>query len=343
LELAPLGSGSDSVLAAVEGYTLAANVEHLILAGAVVAGNGGIGANTVTGNASANSLSGGAGGDRLAGLAGADTLLGESGNDTLLGGNDADSLLGGAENDSLLGEAGDDRLFGETGNDTLLGGDGSDTLDGGTGVDSLLGGAGDDFYTIEILADAVVEVAGGGTDSVLANINGYTLTENVEVLILGAAIAGYGNSGANTLVGSANGDLLVGNGGNDSISGGGGGDRLQGANAATLGRGEIDTLTGGAGVDVFVLGNSSGVFYNDGILPSPGTADYALITDFTPGQDILALKGSAANYSLGEHGLIGLSGTGLFLVGSTNELVAVIQSAGAAATPANTINTASFS
>jgi Ca2+-binding RTX toxin-like protein len=207
----------------------------------------------------------------------------------------------------------------------------------------MIGGAGDDYYRIDVLQDAILETsgAGSGSDSVLANVNGYTLAANVETLILGTAISGFGNALANTLVGSTNNDLLFGNGGNDSVSGGVGNDNLQGALGTSLGRGEIDTLTGGAGNDVFILGSTAGAFYNDGSPTSPGITDYALVTDFQTGTDRLQLKGSAANYYLGAHTVPGLSGEGLFLeAGATDELVAVIQGAGV--NTANTITNAVF-
>jgi len=146
---------------------------------------------------------------------------------------------------------------------------------------------------------------------------------------------------ANTLVGNTGNELLVGNGGNDSIIGNGGNDKLQGANAATFGRNEKDTLTGGSGNDQFVLGAATGAFYNDGIASNAGVADYALITDFASG-DSLVLKGSAASYYIAAQTVLG-SGVGLYLeTGATDELIAIIQNSGMTSTTANTVNTASF-
>jgi hypothetical protein len=85
-------------------------------------------------------------------------------------------------------------------------------------------------------------------------------------------------------------------------------------------------------------------FYNDTLASQVGTTDYAYITDFTPGTDTLQLRGSAASYYLGAHTVASLSAhQGLFLeLGSTDELIAIIQTDGAALTPANTINNAVF-
>ena len=92
-----------------------------------------------------------------------------------------------------------------------------------------------------------------------------------------------------------------------------------------------------------MLGSSSGAFYNDGSTNRPGTADYALITDFrNSGTDVLVLKGSAANYYISaSYSLGAVTGTGLFLeTGTTDELIAIIQ--GSSLTTSNVINSASF-
>jgi Ca2+-binding RTX toxin-like protein len=274
------------------------------------------------------------------------TIVEGSGNgdaNTLVGNATANSLDGDAGNDSISGGVGNDTLFGGLGNDTLSGGAGNDSLVGGAGNDSMAGGAGDDYYIVDTSLDVVVENSASGTDSVLVNITGHVLADNVEWMIMGTGLSGTGNAIANTLVGDADAELLVGNGGNDSISGGGGNDKIQGANATTFGKSEIDTLTGGDGNDQFVLGSASGAFYNDGSASTAGITDYALITDFNPGTDVLVLKGAVANYSTGAHSVTGVSGTGLFLEnGATDELIAIIQTSGAALTNANTVNTASF-
>ncbi|MBE9127743.1 MULTISPECIES: DVUA0089 family protein [unclassified Coleofasciculus] len=51
-----------------------------------------------------------------------------------------------------------------------------------------------------------------------------------------------------------------------------------------FGQGEIDTLSGGEGIDTFVLGQDDQVFY-----VGQGINDYALITDFNLGEDIIQL------------------------------------------------------
>ena len=211
---------------------------------------------------------------------------------------------------------------------TLLGNDLANTLNGGEGADSLIGGDGNDFYMIDNMSDVVLEISGKGTDSVLANLGVYTLAGNAEVLILGTGTTGVGNLLDNTLIGNSLSNLFTGNAGNDSLFGNTGDDNLTGcANLATGGKGEIDTLTGGVGSDVFILGNALGVFYNDALAANIGQSDYALITDFTVGKDILKLKGSPAQYSLGDHTVEGLTSyKGLYFeTGATDELITIIQ------------------
>jgi subtilisin family serine protease len=83
--------------------------------------------------------------------------------------------------------------------------------------------------------------------------------------------------------------------GSDTIVGGAGPDRItgvlpSGTDAVSMGLGQIDVLTGGLGSDVFLLGDSRGVFYDDRIKNNFGASDYALIKDFKRGEDKLQLK-----------------------------------------------------
>jgi serralysin len=94
---------------------------------------------------------------------------------------------------------------------------------------------------------------------------------------------------------------LTGGNGRDLLVGGTGNDVLVGVNAAnaTAGRGEVDTLVNSAGIDRFVLGDSTKVYYNDGINTNAGLADYAKIVGFTTNTgDIIQLKGKAGDYTL---------------------------------------------
>src|SRR4051795_4137354 len=97
----------------------------------------------------------------------------------------------------------------------LDGAGGNDILDGGLGADTLKGGARNDTYLVDNAADVVVEAANGGTDTVQATVS-YALAAEVENLVLlGAAVSGTGNAGANALTGNAAANVLDGAGGND--------------------------------------------------------------------------------------------------------------------------------
>jgi hypothetical protein len=78
-------------------------------------------------------------------------------------------------------------------------------------------------------------------------------------------------------------------------------DRLSGALSTgttpeSIGRGQIDTLIGNVGVDVFLLGDKRGVFYNDGNATNLGTNDYAIIKNFKVGEDKLQVRSAVGGY-----------------------------------------------
>lgn len=128
---------------------------------------------------------------------------------------------------------------------------------------------------------------------------------------------------------------LWGSTGSDVITGGAGNDRLAGVlatgtTAAALGAGQIDRLTGLAGADVFVLGDSRGVFYDDRLAGNQGASDYARIIDFKVGEDKLQLRSgvylrtvSGGNLSLywdrNNTGRVEISGN------NRDELIAVLE------------------
>ena len=129
--------------------------------------------------------------------------------------------------------------------------------------------------------------------------------------------------------------IIWGTTGSDTRIGGAGDDRItgvleSGTTALAMGAGQIDRLTGQAGADVFVLGDSRGVFYDDRTAGNLGTSDYALITDFRPGEDKLQLRSAAyrttvsgGNLSLywdrNNNGRLDTSGT------NRDELIAILQ------------------
>ncbi len=228
------GDGSDVVRSSVT-FTLAAEVEKLVLTGtAAVNGTGNALANTIDGNAAANVLDGKAGGDTLKGGAGNDTYVVDStldavienaaeGTDTIQA---AVSWTLGAnfENLTLTGAA----AINATGNtlaNTLQGNSAANILDGGAGNDTMRGGAGNDTYLVDGTSDVVSENVIEGTDVVQAAV-AWTLGANLENLTLTgtAAINGTGNTLDNALFGNAAANTLEGGAGADTMAGGGGDD-----------------------------------------------------------------------------------------------------------------------
>jgi Ca2+-binding RTX toxin-like protein len=154
-------------------------------------------------------------------------------------------------------------ISGSDANNVLEGLGGNDTLNGSDGQDTLRGGLGDDRYILELVdGDVVEEAANQGTDTVEAGET-YTLTNNVENLILtgdldiegtgnGLNNQLTGNDVTNTLRGLAGNDTLIGGLGSDELEGGADNDRYQGFEG-DFGQ---DTITDTAGsADVLDLQN----------------------------------------------------------------------------------------
>jgi Ca2+-binding RTX toxin-like protein len=220
VSLENIGEGEDTVYATIS-YTLADNVENLVLTG-TAAING-------TGNALANHLTGNGAGSVLNGLGGDDNYYVDRVGDTIVeaANNGWDSVLSsititlaanveelyliGTANLNGTGNAQDNNLTGNTGNNSL---------DGQGGADIMVGRAGNDSYTVDNMGDEVIENASEGDDTVYATIS-YTLTANVENLVLtGTAANGTGNTLNNLLTGNASNNILNGNAGTDTLIGG---------------------------------------------------------------------------------------------------------------------------
>lgn len=266
------------------------------------AASAGEGDDRVLGGAGTDFIRGGAGNDRLDGGTETDTVLGDDGDDTIRGGDGNDLIFGdridfgGTGNDLLKGGAGDDKILGAEGDDLILGGDDKDILNGSLGNDSVYGNADND------------------------QVFGFTGDDQV-----------YGNRGDDVVNGGEGNDLVFGGRGNDTLFG-----LTVSSFQTNLGKGEIDTLMGNAGNDIFVFGDilpngTQSVFYDDADASTVGTDDYALIADFgthgSPvgkGKDIIQLSGSAADYTLGTAPTGLPSGTGIFYNNSDPELIALV-------------------
>jgi len=121
---------------------------------------------------------------------------------------------------------------------------------------------------------------GTGTGVVLAQAS-LTLADT-------SAVAPPSNDSNRVLWGTTKADTIIGGSGNDRLSG----VLASGTTDQAMGSQQIDVLTGGAGSDVFVLGDRRGIFYDDRNAGNSGQKDYAQITDFRSGLDKIQLFGA---------------------------------------------------
>jgi Ca2+-binding RTX toxin-like protein len=209
-----------------------------------------------TGTAAAELFDGGPGNDTISGLGGDDTLEGGGGSDWLYGGTDDDWLAGGFGDDTLDGGLGIDwasyasataavtvnldaasssgshgiddlmgieAVLGGGGDDSLLGNAGSNTLHGGAGADTMAGGSGNDLFFVTDAGDLVMELAGGGADTIIAS-NSMAMPNQVETVLIATGVSGI------TITGGAGNDMLTGNGLANSFNGGAGDDVILAGN-----------------------------------------------------------------------------------------------------------------
>ena len=193
---------------------------------------GGLGNDTLEGNASANTLIGGANGadgDTLsyanAGAGVTVSLMGVGAQATGGAGNDTISAF-----EHLTGGSGNDRLTGTGAANTLTGLGGDDRINGGAGADKLLGGDGNDTYIVDNIGDVVTEATSAGDADLVHSSVAFTLGDNIENLTLTGAllISGTGNGLTNIIIGNGVANTLTGSAGNDRLDGGLGADKLLG-------------------------------------------------------------------------------------------------------------------
>ncbi|MBU2993448.1 calcium-binding protein [Octadecabacter sp. 1_MG-2023] len=249
------------------------------------------GDDSVDGGAGFDVLLGGAGDDVLEGGLGKDVLYGEDGNDDMSGGSWNDTLYGGQGFDDLDGGTSNDTLFGGQGKDLLVGGTGNDVLDGDGWDDGLFGGDGDDTLLGYIGDDLLV---GGDGDDELDGQDGEDILD--------------GGPGADTLVGGSGDDTLIGSQllnrelneddyediRNNTLPDNEDGEgvfnnwNLSGTDLDT----ESDTLVGGEGADVLLMGNNDiatgGDDWDDFVIGDWITdQQQVLITDFDTTEDLI--------------------------------------------------------
>lgn len=157
----------------------------------------------------------------------------------------------------------------------------SDFSSGGLNGDVLIGADGRASFTRTIAADAVVDP-----------------NETLEIKFFSdtARSLQVGNT-INVMIKEPNVGLATDS--NDIITGTAAGEILNGvpSGSSLRGRGSRDELTGLAGDDIFVLGDASGTYYDDGLSANRGTTDMAIIRDFASG-DRIQLWGANSMYSL---------------------------------------------
>lgn len=338
--------------------------------------NGGDGNDTILGyfDNGNDTLNGGNGDDNLDGSNGNDKLNGDSGKDTLEGGYGSDSLNGGSGNDLLFGFKTLDNTTLRGDIDTLSGGAGKDTFvvpyiyddlnpssagtadyalikDLKSSDDSIqLTGAKSNYFLAASPAGLPQGTAlffdkpGSQTDELIGIVEAVTnLNLNASYFTTTVDDKFSGTDADDKFDGGDGNDSLVGNGGKDNLIGGNGNDTLWGASQgnpfstpSSKGKDQIDTLTGGAGIDKFILGEALSfrgsrfelVYYDNSSNTTAGTTDYALITDFNSSQDVIQLAGKSTNYTLAATSGSLPKGAGIY-VNKPNtepdELIAILQ------------------
>jgi ELWxxDGT repeat protein len=261
-----LDSGFDTINTSVS-YTIAANVEVMNLTGVL-----GTEALNGTGNDAVNYLFGNAGNNIIDGKAGADAMVGKAGDDTYYVDNIGDvilentnegidtvissvsysllasdsgnaTLVAGANADNLIITGAAINAFGNGLNNNLTGNSNNNVISGGAGIDTMTGGAGNDVYYVDVAGDTVIEQAGEGADIVYSMATDYTLSDNIETIVVwGSGLNGTGNAQDNYVFGNTYGGSPV----NNILSGGAGNDILMGFDGA-------DTYIGGTGQDTYNL------------------------------------------------------------------------------------------
>ena len=302
-------------------------------------------------------------GNRLIGSRGNDTFVVLSQDVTIEDPNDGTDTVESSVTFSLASHATIEKLIltgsaniNGTGNlraNVITGNSGNNKLDGGidSAIDTLVGGAGNDTYALRDTLDQVVEVAGGGTDTIettrttfsLAN---YANVENLAYSGTGTGVAFTGNSGNNMLTGTTGADSLDGGTGADTLIGGLGDDTYFVDNSGDL---AIENANSGKDLVIstaaaYVLGDNieSLVLDGSGDISGAGNDSKNTLTGNNANNSLSGLGGD--DYIAGDGQLPSISLTGRtvtdvaagYLLNGTNALVNNL------GTPSSITNAGSF-
>lgn len=215
------GAGVDTVLTAINSYTIPTYFENLTLQYPATIGTGNSAANvlTVTGTSRNTSLNGGSGNDTLNSSNGSST-----GDDTLNGSTGVDSMTGGN---------GDDLYYVDNSSDVVV--EVSTSVSSTAGMDTVQAST-----TFSLQGQYIENLTMTGSGAVTGTGNSL---DNTIV----------GNSGGNTLLGLSGDDSITGGTGNDNLQGGAGNDVLNG-------QGGADTMIGGTENDVYFVNDAGDTF-----------------------------------------------------------------------------------
>ncbi|MBA4000100.1 MAG: hypothetical protein C0461_05840 [Brevundimonas sp.] len=234
------GGGVDTVFSTVSFDARLTHVENLRAhGGAALNLVGNDLDNIIIGNNAANVIKGGGGADRMEGLGGDDTYYVDSRDDVVVevavGGVDTvfstvsfDARFTHVENVTLQGGAAAN-IVGNALDNILIGNNAANIFKGGGGGDRMEGRGGNDIYYVDSRDDVVIEVAGGGIDTVFSTVSfdaRFTHVENVT--LQGSSNANVvANDLSNIIVGNSASNIIIGNGGADYLTGGGGADTFR--------------------------------------------------------------------------------------------------------------------
>ena len=161
--------------------------------------------------------------------------------------------------------------------------------------ESLIGSDGQAAFTTTVYADSIVDPNERMQVRVFRDAARTQQVGNTLQVTIKEPSVGVVTDGTDVIIGTAAGEIITG----------------VPVGSTLRGKNTIDRRTGGAGDDIFVLGDDQGPYYNDGT-SGMGTTDMAVITDFTTG-DRIQLYGASSDYVLNAGFYLGSAGVSIRL------------------------------